>query len=523
MKIEMRPYQQEAMRQTLEGWQGGQISRGVIAPTGAGKTVIMTELASAIMREGGRILLVAHRTELVDQAERTLKVVGVNIGREQGKLSAKSTDRIVVSTVQTMARRASRFRFDSFSHVFIDEAHHIAADTYQKMIEFFSAARVLGVTATPTPGTYEHLPDVYRITRGQLEREGYLARPELVPVNLRLDLRDVKFERGEYDAEGVGSRIEPYLDEFCIQLGELTNGDPGIVFFPLVATSRAFRDIAADHGIKVEHVDGTFTHAEREKAYGRVRDGRSQILSNANLLTEGFDLPALRWVCLLRPVLSPVYYEQAVGRAARIAPGKDTFKILDPLMLSNHHVLGGQEFVAATSGDFEDRGEGNPFVEVDPEETRRQKEAMLAEKLQERERVANTAGSFAEVVQRRPEDRRTDIERRHVNLLKTRKFEMARKVMGWPRVETNEQAARIAALIRRRDKVSLASVCQLAFLHRDIMAAKASGNLEEDEALDLLRRLRSMSAKEAKEVSAQMRSAKLRVRLNDTMEDYEEV
>ena len=437
--MQLRPYQKEAVDFAINGWRNTGPKQIIIAPTGAGKTVIVSEILQDIINNGGRALFLAHRTGLCSQARRTFEGFGIKVAVERGVSSVSQMDRVVISSMQTMSKpkRLAKFKPDSFTHVLIDEAHHILAKSYQDILAKFHSAKVLGVTATPAPGTVAAFDSYFEILRKTLEDDGFLAKPIVKKISLAIDLRGAKLSADKTRvADGAaGERIEPHLRKLVDMLPDMVGKAPGVVFLPLVSTSEKFRDIAAEHGIKVEHVDGTTSADDREAAYDRVRSGKAQILSNAALLTEGFDLPALRWVCVLRPVESAVYYEQAIGRAARIAPGKSTFLVLDPMFLSDRHVLGGIDILEPAKRKS-DQLPGDPdpglirVVDI---------EAKIAEQIQTRKMVAARVGELRHAARLRPTD---GIERptpAQQKMLRRWKVSWAAKSLKWDPVETKSQ------------------------------------------------------------------------------------
>ena len=495
--FQLRPYQSQAVESVVAGWASGERSRLVVAPTGAGKTVIMAEVLRSILSSGGRALVLAHRNELIAQARKTFEGFGFRVGVERGPDKASQLDRVVISSMQTMAgKRRGKFLRDSFSHILIDEAHHITAPSYQDTLEHFSAAKFCGVTATPAAGTVDAFDGDFVIERKRLVDDGFLAKPMIRKISLAVDFKGAKLSADKTRiADGeAGERIEPHLRELVKLLPGAVGDAPGVVFLPLVDTSKRFRDLAAAHGIKVEQVDGTTSQKDREAAYDRVRSGESQILSNANLLTEGFDLPALRWVCVLRPVLSPVYYEQAVGRAARIAPGKTHFTVLDPLFLSDKHVLGGLDLMGvdpelADLMSLEDKTyDPDEIAELvalseeewkaKREENRLERERKIAEELQHRGRVAQRVGSLSEAVRIRETDDPAKPTPQQRGQLRRFRVDFASKQLGWDAIISKSQASRLLSAIYARSKAGLATPAQVAMLAKRVRERIGEGKAD---------------------------------------------
>ena len=521
----LRPYQEDAARSVTDGWASGHRARIVVAPTGAGKTVIMAEILKEVISGGGRALVLAHRNELITQGAATFRGFGFRVGIEKGKDKSSALDRVVMSSMQTMAgKRRLKFDKHSFTHVLIDEAHHVLAPSYQETLEYFSLSKVCGVTATPAMGTIDYFDGDFSIDRSTLEAEGFLAKPLIRKISLAVDLKGAKLSADKTriaDSE-AGERIDPHLRELVRLLPDVVGDAPGVIFLPLVATSERFRDIAAEHGIKVEHVDGSTSRENREAAYERVRSGQSQILSNANLLTEGFDLPALRWVCVLRPVLSPVYYEQAVGRAARIAPGKTNFLVLDPLFLSERHILGGLDLMGidpelADEMQMEDKTYDADMIaelaalseedlRIKREENRLARERKIAEELQHRGRVARKVGSLQQAAKLRDSDTGQRPTKQQYAMLKRMKLKWAGDVCGWDDIISRSQASRILSACMQRSKAGLASPASLASLLVQIRKGLEVGTLDRGDCIARWSGVREMTQRDVSQWVQEIKS-----------------
>jgi superfamily II DNA or RNA helicase len=513
--MDLRPYQEDAVRSVIDGWSAGERSRLIVAPTGSGKTVMMADTLTRIVAEGGRVLILAHRNELITQAQATFESFGFKCAIEKGKDTAGRMDRVVISSMQTMAgKRRLKFRASAFTHIFVDEAHHIMSNSYQSVIDHFPDARILGVTATPTPLSMDFFDGDFSIDRSTLEAEGFLAKPLIRKISLAVDLTGAKLsaDRTRIADSEAGERIDPHLRELARLIPETVGSGRGVVFLPLVATSKRFKEIAAEEGLVVEHVDGTTSRDDREAAYERVRTGKSQILSNSNLLTEGFDLPSLEWVCVLRPVLSPVYYEQAVGRAARIAPGKTHFTILDPLFLSERHVLGALDMMVDDPDlveemqledktyDADDIAELAELSEADlrakREENRLERERKIAEELQTRGRVAKKIGPLSLAAKLRPEDPAQRPTKQQFGMMKRMKIKWAGEQLGWDPIETKAQAGRVLHACITRAKAGLASPAVVAMLATEIRSAIEDGRADREQCVARWSDVRTMSKAE---------------------------
>ena len=182
--MELRPYQ-EASRQAVESaWQEGQLRVLTVIPTGCGKTIIFSKITEDMVRQGERVLILAHRGELLEQAADKLEqATGLKCATEKAEqTSLDSWYRVTVGSVQTLMRekRLSQFAPDHFGTIIVDEAHHILSDSYQRIMDYFSSAKVLGVTATPDRGDMRNLGQffqslAYEYTLPRAIKEGYLS------------------------------------------------------------------------------------------------------------------------------------------------------------------------------------------------------------------------------------------------------------------------------------------------------------------------------------------------------------
>lgn len=182
--MELRPYQKEALEAVLSQWEDGFQKTLLVLPTGCGKTVVFAKITEECVKAGKRVLILAHRGELLEQAADKLeKVTGLGASVEKAEQSCLgSWFRVTVGSVQTLMRekRLAGFAHDHFDTIIIDEAHHAISESYQKILNYFYKADVLGVTATPDRGDMKNLGSVfetlaYEYTLPRAIKEGYLS------------------------------------------------------------------------------------------------------------------------------------------------------------------------------------------------------------------------------------------------------------------------------------------------------------------------------------------------------------
>lgn len=346
--MQLRPYQEEAKQAIFEQWKQGNRKTLLVLATGLGKTIVFCSTIEQCVKEGQRALILAHRGELLTQAaEKLHKTTGLIASLEKAESSCLGDPaRVVVGSVQTMQsdKRLARFPKDYFHTIVVDEAHHALSDGYQRVLEHFPDAQVLGVTATPDRGDKRNLGQyfdsiAYQYDIAQGIRDGYLSPIRALTVPLSIDLTDVSVQAGDYSSGDLGEALEPYLEQIADAMQEHCRGRKTIVFLPLVATSQKFRDILESRGFRAEEVNGTDSPESRKAKLHAFESGQLDVLCNSMLLTEGFDCPSIDCVICLRPTKVRSLYTQIVGRGTRLHPGKDYCLILDFLWHSERHEL----------------------------------------------------------------------------------------------------------------------------------------------------------------------------------------
>ena len=342
----LRPYQQEACDAVLGEWKKGNRKTLLVLPTGTGKTVVFSKVAENRVRQGDRVLVLAHRGELLEQAEQKIQnFTGLGCALEKAESdSVNAFYRITVGSVQTLMRksRLEKFSRDYFGTIIVDEAHHAIAQSYQNVLEYFSGASVLGVTATPDRSDRKNLGTyfdslAYEYTLPQAIKEGYLCKIMAQTIPLAIDITNVGISAGDYKANELGDALEPYLEQIADRMLEYCKDRKTVIFLPLVATSQKFRDILLAKGIAAAEVNGN--SEDRSQVLKDFEAGKYQALCNAMLLTEGWDCPSVDCIICLRATKSRSLYSQIVGRGLRPSPGKENCLLLDFLWQTEKHEL----------------------------------------------------------------------------------------------------------------------------------------------------------------------------------------
>lgn len=366
-----------------------------------GKTICFAKVAEDQVAAGKKVLILAHRDELLEQAaDKIGSVTGLRCAKEKGwETSAGSWYRITVGSVQTLMRdkRLSRFPPDEYGTIIVDEAHHALAASYQKVLGYFSSANVLGVTATPERNNMQCLGQyfdslAYEYSLAKAVREGYLCPIRAQTVPLSIDITGVKMSSGDFSADALGSALDPYLYQIADEMARYCADRKTVVFLPLVATAKKFRDILCEKGFRAAEVDGNST--DRKEILADFDAGKTNVLCNAMLLTEGWDCPSVDCVVMLRATKIRSLYCQCIGRGTRLSPetGKKDLLILDFLWNTERHdlcrpavlICKNPEVAQKMTENLEASGKATDLVEAEKQATenvQQQREEALAEEL----------------------------------------------------------------------------------------------------------------------------------------------
>ncbi len=344
--MELRPYQEEAKNAIFEQWGNGTRRTLLVLPTGCGKTIVFAKVTEDCVRHGDRVLVLAHRGELLDQAaDKIRKTTGLGCAVEKAEESCQgSWFRIIVGSVQTLMRekRLNQFPEDYFNTIIVDEAHHCISDSYQRVLKHFPDANVLGVTATPDRGDMRNLGQyfeslAYEYTLPKAIKEGYLSPIKALTIPLKIDMSGVSVQAGDFKVGEIGTALDPYLESIAEEMRKYCQDKKTVVFLPLVKTSQKFRDILNEHGFQAAEVNGE--SQDRAEILRDFESGKYNVLCNSMLLTEGWDCPSVDCIVVLRPTKVRSLYCQMVGRGTRLSPGKDHLLLLDFLWHTERHEL----------------------------------------------------------------------------------------------------------------------------------------------------------------------------------------
>lgn len=346
--MELRPYQAAAKNAIFAEWDKGTQRTLLVLPTGCGKTIVFAKVTEDCVRKGKRVLILAHRGELLEQAaDKIAKSTGLQCAFEKAEQSCiGSWYRITVGSIQSLMRdkRLNQFASDYFGTIIIDEAHHCLSDSYQKVLNHFADADVLGVTATPDRGDMKNLGSyfeslAYEYTLPKAIKEGYLSPIKALTIPLKIDMSEVGMQSGDFKASDIGTVLDPYLYRIADEMEKHCGDRKTVVFLPLVKTSQKFTEILNSRGFRAAEVNGE--SEDRKEILQDFDADKYNVLCNSMLLTEGWDCPSVDCIVVLRPTKVRSLYCQMVGRGTRLSPqtGKTHLLLLDFLWHTERHEL----------------------------------------------------------------------------------------------------------------------------------------------------------------------------------------
>ena len=310
----------------------------VVAPTGAGKTIVGSAFIRQAVNAYQDVLVLAHRREIIKQTAKKLTEHGIPHGIIQAGVQPRALERVQVASIQTLharAVRSNRMELPKADVIILDECHHVAAKSYKSIIAAYPDAVIVGLTATPCRGDGRGLGGIFqKIVEApqvaELIQLGYLVRPRVyAPINP--DLKGVRVQAGDYQDNQLAERMDQSKLIGDIVTHWLKYGErrKTVCFAVNVAHSIHLRDEFLNAGVRAEHIDGTTPKAERDATLARLASGEIELVTNCMVLTEGWDMPEVGCCILARPTCKMGLYRQMIGRVLRPAPDKTDAIILD--------------------------------------------------------------------------------------------------------------------------------------------------------------------------------------------------
>jgi superfamily II DNA or RNA helicase len=328
----LHPFQRD-VRARIEAEIGaGRRRIGLIAPTGAGKTIVASAMIADAVARREHVVFVGHRRELTEQTSAKLYAAGVDHGVLQAGFPTRPGAPVQVCSIQTLLARAMRTRLIDLPPsdlLFIDECHHARARTYERLIAAYPNSILIGMTATPCRSDGRGLGNVFEVlveapSVAKLTSLGFLV-PAKIFAPVRPDLTGIRVQRGDYVETELAKRVDTAqlvgdIVEHWHRFGE---GRRTVVFTVNVPHSVHIRNEFRRSGVLAEHIDGSTPIEERKSILDRFAVGTVDIVSNCAVLTEGWDRPEASCLILARPTKCLGVYRQMVGRVLRIAPHVD--------------------------------------------------------------------------------------------------------------------------------------------------------------------------------------------------------
>lgn len=357
--MSLRHYQINLINKVLKSFEANN-KLMMQLPTGGGKTFILANLVKGWVGDSKRVLVLVHRKELINQIYETLCKFGIYAGVIQAEHKITNYNLPVqVASIQTLVKR----EFPEADYIVIDEAHHVGLEnTYGKILNEYQNAKVLGVTATPVRLDGKGFDDVFEeliteISVKELIQQGFLSDFDV--YSCPVDLKGIKIKMGDYNEKQLGERLnnQEIIGDLVSSWVKYAYKKRTIVFAVNVAHSLNIVNRYKEYGAKAAHIDGTTPKTIRDAIIEKFKNGELDILSNCNIVSEGFDVPACECVQLARPTKSLVLYLQQVGRGLRPFAEKEKAIILDHGNLIDAHGMPDFPFIWTLKG--VGKGQGN--------------------------------------------------------------------------------------------------------------------------------------------------------------------
>lgn len=349
----LRPYQKDAKEKIKEAFS--EFDRVlIILGTSLGKTIIFNSLAEEYIKEGKRVLVLAHRDELLGQAAEKMREFN-NIEHTLIKANEKTdhTKLYHVGSVQSLCKesRLNKYPADYFSLLVIDESHHTQAQTYRTIIDHFKGAKVLGVTATP--GEESKLAGIFQTTAfnypmEEAIKDGWCARVIQRTASISVDLSHIKNVAGDFAVGELDEAVVKKISEVADYIKKhLQYRKKIMIFTPRIASAQIMASLLRENGLDADYVCGV--SKDRQEKLERFKNGDLRIIASSSLLLEGYDNPAVDCIINLRPTQSEILMKQMLGRGTRLFKGKDNLLVVDLLWGTKKEILNACDSFARTT------------------------------------------------------------------------------------------------------------------------------------------------------------------------------
>lgn len=332
--IELRDYQQEAIDNLKKMREDGKTIALLYHATGVGKTITAATDAKAV---GGRTLFLVNALKLASQAKETFAKVWpeATLGEYTGS-QKDMTQTVIFATVQSISKDLEKFSPMDFDYLIVDECHHAAANTYQKIFTYFHPKFILGLTATPERSDGEDMLELFQNVAHKMDLKTAVERGVLVPircirVKTNIDLTDVRINGIKYNSQDLESKLFiPERNQLIVDTYlKYVNGKKTVIFCASVDHAAEIAKLLRDSGVKAEAISGRDRVEVREKILKDYETGSTNVLCACDLLNEGWDSPHTTVLFMARPTMSKTIYLQQLGRGTRRCPGKEDLLVVD--------------------------------------------------------------------------------------------------------------------------------------------------------------------------------------------------
>ena len=332
--IELRDYQQEATENLQKMREDCKTIALLYHATGVGKTITAATDAKAV---GGRTLFLVNALKLASQAKETFAKVWpeATLGEYTGS-QKDMTQTVIFATVQSISKDLEKFSPTDFDYLIVDECHHAAANTYQKIFTYFHPKFILGLTATPERSDGEDMLELFQNVAHKMDLKTAVERGVLVPircirVKTNIDLTDVRINGIKYNSQDLESKLFiPERNQLIVDTYlKYVNGKKTVIFCASVDHAAEIAKLLRDSGVKAEAVSGRDRVEVREKILKDYETGSTNVLCACDLLNEGWDSPHTTVLFMARPTMSKTIYLQQLGRGIRRCPGKEDLLVID--------------------------------------------------------------------------------------------------------------------------------------------------------------------------------------------------
>ena len=332
--LELKEHQKAALKSLEEMRRNHETIALIYHATGTGKTVTAVSDAK---RFGKRTLFIAHTNELVNQAAETFRSLwsDVSVGIYMGSIKEKDAF-VVCGSVQSVALHTEEFTETDFDYIIIDEAHHAAAESYQKLLAYFKPSFTLGLTATPERADDQDILSIFKNTAHKLDIKtaveiGELVSVRCIRIHTNIDLTKVRFNSVRYNIRDLESKLfvpdrnTLIVDTFI----EYVSTKRTVIFCASVKHAEEIAEKIRERGVAAMAVSGEMKASDRREILSKFKQGEIKALCACDLLNEGWDCPETEVLFMARPTMSKVLYTQQLGRGMRLCEGKECLMVFD--------------------------------------------------------------------------------------------------------------------------------------------------------------------------------------------------